>query len=60
MHSLRKSKIILCKKRIFYSNNNENFLILTDGKILNISEGKTNSFDFIKPKLIYQNIHQKQ
>ena len=41
-----KSKIIYAKKGYFTEENEKNFLILTDGKILNISEGKTNSFDF--------------
>ncbi len=44
--SRSKSKIIYAKKGFFTEDNEENFLILTDGKILNISEGKTNSFDF--------------
>ena len=35
-----QKKVILLKKM------KENFLILTDGKILNINDGKTNSFDF--------------
>ncbi len=44
--SRSKSKIIYAKKGYFTEENEKNFLILTDGKILNISEGKTNSFDF--------------
>ena len=44
--SSSKSKIIYAKKGYFTEENEKNFLILTDGKILNISEGKTNSFDF--------------
>tara|TARA_B100001057_G_scaffold467782_1_gene526247 strand:+ start:1710 stop:2858 length:1149 start_codon:yes stop_codon:yes gene_type:complete len=44
--SSSKSKIIYAKKGFFTVDNEENFLVLNDGKILNISEGKTNSFDF--------------
>jgi len=42
----KKSKIIYAKKGYFSEKEGKNFLILTDGKILNINEGKTNSFDF--------------
>ena len=41
-----KSKIIYAKKGYFAEKDNNNFLILTDGKILNINNSKTNSFDF--------------
>ena len=41
-----KSKIIYAKKGYFSENNNDNFLVLLDGKILNINNGRTNSFDF--------------
>ena len=41
-----KSKIIFAKKGYFSEKEGSNFLILTNGKILNINEGKTNSFDF--------------
>ena len=41
-----KSKIIFAKKGYFTEKEGKNFLILTNGKILNINEGKTNSFDF--------------
>jgi len=41
-----KSKIIFAKKGYFSEKGGGNFLILTNGKILNINEGKTNSFDF--------------
>ena len=44
--SKSKSKIIYAKKGYFSENNESNFLILTNGKILNINDGKTNSFDF--------------
>ena len=44
--SKSKSKIIYAKKGYFSENNDNNFLILTNGKILNINDGKTNSFDF--------------
>ena len=42
----QKSKIIYAKKGYFSEIEGNNFLILTKGKILNINEGKTNSFDF--------------
>ena len=41
-----KSKIIYAKKGYFSENNNVNFLVLLNGKILNINGGRTNSFDF--------------
>ncbi len=41
-----KSKIIFSKKGYFTQKDDNNFLILTDGKILNINKGKTNAFDF--------------
>ena len=41
-----KSKIIFSKKGYFTQKDDNNFLILTDGKILNINNGKTNAFDF--------------
>ena len=41
-----KSKIIFSKKGYFTQKDDNNFLILTDGKILNINNGKTNTFDF--------------
>ena len=44
--SKSKSKIIYAKKGYFAEDNEENYLVLVDGKILNISEGKTYSFDF--------------
>ena len=44
--SKSKSKIIYAKKGYFTENNESNYLILIDGKILNINDGKTNSFDF--------------
>tara|TARA_A100001015_G_scaffold313684_1_gene421487 strand:+ start:95 stop:1021 length:927 start_codon:yes stop_codon:yes gene_type:complete len=44
--SRSKSKIIFAKKGFFSENDGSNYLILSDGKILNINEGKTNSFDF--------------
>ena len=44
--SKSKSKIIFSKKGYFTEKNDDNFLILTDGKILNINNGKTNAFDF--------------
>ena len=47
------------KEDIFPKNNESSFLILTDGKILNINDGKTNFLILTKHKLIYLNIHQK-
>ena len=44
--SSSKSKIIFAKKGYFTQKNNENFLILKNGKILNINNGKTNTFNF--------------
>ena len=44
--SRSKSKIIFAKRGYFSENGGDNYLILTNGKILNINEGKTNSFDF--------------
>ena len=44
--SRSKSKIIFAKKGYFSETNGNNYLILSNGKILNINEGKTNSFDF--------------
>ena len=44
--SRSKSKVIYAKKGYFTENNQSNYLILIDGKILNINDGKTNSFDF--------------
>ena len=46
-----KSKIIYAKKGYFSGNDGNNFLILSNGKILNINEGKTNSFDFITTQI---------
>ncbi len=45
-YSPTKSKIIYAKKGYFTQKDEDNFLILTSGKILNINDGKTNSFDF--------------
>ncbi len=44
--SRSKSKVIYAKKGYFTENNESNYLILINGKILNINDGKTNSFDF--------------
>mgnify|MGYP001485775953 FL=1 len=44
--SLEKSKIIYAKKGYFSNFEEKNFLVLKDGKILNINKDKTNSFDF--------------
>ena len=49
--SKSKSKIIFAKKGFFSETNNSNFLILTNGKILNINDGKTNSFDFSETQI---------
>ena len=44
--SFEKSKIIFAKKGYFSNFEEKNFLVLKDGKILNINKDKTNSFDF--------------
>ena len=44
--SFEKSKIIYAKKGYFSNFEEKNFLVLKDGKILNINKDKTNSFDF--------------
>tara|TARA_B100001027_G_scaffold215758_1_gene190433 strand:+ start:2764 stop:3900 length:1137 start_codon:yes stop_codon:yes gene_type:complete len=44
--SLEKSKIIYANKGYFTNFDEKNFLVLEDGKILNINKDKTNSFDF--------------
>tara|TARA_Y100000816_G_scaffold171909_1_gene123483 strand:- start:3303 stop:4442 length:1140 start_codon:yes stop_codon:yes gene_type:complete len=49
--SRTKSKIIYAKKGYFTENNSENFLILSKGKILNINDGETNSFDFNETRI---------
>ena len=49
--STTKSKIIYAKKGYFTSNNNNNFLVLIDGKILNINDGKTTSFNFSQTQI---------
>ena len=43
---MEKSKIIYAKKGYFSNFEEKNFLVLKDGKILNINKDKTNSFDF--------------
>ena len=49
--SRSKSKIIFAKRGYFSENGGDNYLILTNGKILNINEGKTNSFDFSETQI---------
>ena len=49
--SRSKSKIIFAKKGYFSETNGNNYLILSNGKILNINEGKTNSFDFYETQI---------
>ena len=44
--SLEKSKIIYAKEGYFTIVDEKNFLVLKNGKILNINKDKTNSFDF--------------
>ena len=46
MDNKTKSKIIYAKKGYFSESKDNNFLTLVNGKILNINDGKTNSFDF--------------
>ena len=57
--SKTKSKIIYAKKGYFTENGNDNFLILKSGKILNINEGKTNSFDFNETQVNLSNYTSK-
>ena len=57
--SKTKSKIIYAKKGYFTENVNDNFLILKSGKILNINEGKTNSFDFNETQVNLSNYTSK-
>ena len=57
--SKTKSKIIYAKKGYFTENGNDNFLILKSGKILNINEGKTNSFDFNETQVNLSNYASK-
>ena len=57
--SKTKSKIIYAKKGYFTENDKDNFLILKSGKILNINEGKTNSFDFNETQINLSNYTSK-
>ena len=57
--SRTKSKIIYAKKGYFTENGKDNFLILKSGKILNINEGKTNSFDFNETQVNLSNYTSK-
>ena len=57
--SRTKSKIIYAKKGYFTENGKDNFLILKSGKILNINEGKTNSFDFNETQINLSNYTSK-
>ena len=57
--SKTKSKIIYAKKGYFTENGKDNFLILKSGKILNINEGKTNSFDFNETQINLSNYTSK-
>ena len=57
--SKTKSKIIYAKKGYFTENGKDNFLILQSGKILNINEGKTNSFDFNETQINLSNYTSK-
>ena len=57
--SKTKSKIIYAKKGYFTENDKDNFLILKSGKILNINEGKTNSFDFNETQVNLSNYTSK-
>ena len=47
------------QKEGIFLKNESSFLILTNGKILNINDGKTNSFDFNETQINLSNIHQK-
>ena len=57
--STTKSKIIYAKKGYFTSNNNNNFLVLIDGKILYINDGKTTSFNFSQTQINLSNYTAK-
>ena len=57
--SSSKSKIIFSKKGYFTQKNNENFLILKNGKILNINNGKTNTFNFNQTQINLSNYSSK-
>ena len=57
--SRTKSKIIYAKNGYFTENGKDNFLILKSGKILNINEGKTNSFDFNETQVNLSNYTSK-
>ena len=57
--SRTKSKIIYAKKGYFTENDKDNFLILKSGKILNINDGKTNSFDFNETQVNLSNYTSK-
>ena len=57
--SKTKSKIIYAKKGYFTENDKDNFLILKSGKILNINDGKTNSFDFNETQVNLSNYTSK-
>ena len=57
--SLEKSKIIYAKKGYFTIIEETNFLVLKDGKILNINKDKTNSFDFKQTQINLSNYGTK-
>ena len=57
--SRSKSKIIFAKKGYFSETGGNNYLILSNGKILNINEGKTNSFDFNETQINLSNYTSK-
>ena len=57
--SRTKSKIIYAKSGYFSEVNNDNYLILNEGKILNINSGKINSFDFNKTQINLSNYTSK-
>ena len=57
--SNEKSKIIFAKEGYFTNFGDKNFLILNDGRILNINKGKTNSFDFKQTQINLSNYTTK-
>ena len=57
--SSEKSKIIYAKKGYFTNFGQSNFLVLTNGRILNINKGKTNSFDFKQTQINLSNYATK-
>ena len=58
-YSRTKSKIIYAKKGYFTEIENDNYLVLEDGKILNINDGETISFNFSQTQINLSNYTTK-